>query len=231
MQRGLDLEPIARKKFSDETGIYVEPKLVVNCDLEWQFASLDGIDENESVIVEIKCPGAKDHLTARDGMIPGKYYPQLQHQLCVTGLKRGYYYSFDGQDGVLVEFMRDDDYIEKLIEKEKEFYQKMIDFEPPLLVEKDIVILDDPEWSDICEEYKRIKGKIDDLQEHEERLKNRLISIASERNVQGRGVRLTKVLRRGSIDYTAIPELKAIDLESYRKRPSDYWKLSVLSDD
>lgn len=225
MKRGTDLEPIARQKFIEETGIDIYAKTVINSELSWQFASLDGIDESHSTIVEIKCPGPKDHLTAIDGMIPGKYYPQLQHQLCVTGLKKGYYYSFDGKDGVIVEFTRDDKYIDKLLKEEIDFYERMIRFDPPLLFLNDYEVIDDKEWSEVCEAYTKAKEKESLANSEVEMLKERLISIAAERNVRGSGYKLSKILRKGTIDYANIQELRSIDLEKYRKKPVEYWKI------
>lgn len=51
MQRGLDLEPIARDLYIAKTGIYVEPKVIIN---EWAMCSLDGISSCGFHAVEIK---------------------------------------------------------------------------------------------------------------------------------------------------------------------------------
>src|SRR5215472_18741668 len=61
MQRGIDLEPIARDLFSLKTGIELIPKddpknVIISNKNEWMMASLDGIDVTNSHIVEIKCP-------------------------------------------------------------------------------------------------------------------------------------------------------------------------------
>ena len=128
MQRGIDLEPIAREEFIKTTGIQVTPKVFVN---DWALASLDGISEDGSTIVEIKCPGKKDHCTALEGNIPLHYYPQIQHQLWVTGALNAYYYSFDGKNGVAVKVLRDEDYIHRMICKELEFYMCILNKNPP----------------------------------------------------------------------------------------------------
>ena len=39
------------------------------------------------------------------------------------------------------------------------------------------------------------------------------------------GIKLTKQTRAGSIDYASIPELKNVDLESYRKKPTTFWSM------
>ena len=92
MKRGTDLEPMARELFCIQNGIEVSPRVITK---EWAMASLDGMSECGNYIVEIKCPGEKDHDLALSGKVPDHYYPQIQHQLYVTGLDWAFYYSFD----------------------------------------------------------------------------------------------------------------------------------------
>jgi len=227
MQRGKDLEEPARQAFMQATGLSVAPAVVVSDDLSWQFASLDGMDMMQEFFVEIKCPGYKDHATAMVGMIPAKYYPQLQHQFSVTGMKKGYYYSFDGKNGALVEIERDDKYIEELLERERKFFERMMNFDSPKITDKDFVMLDDAEWDEVCIEYRKVKDELQDLQDKEKKLKERLISIASERNIRSCGVKLMKVLRKGNICYDKIPQLVGVDLDQYRSKPIEYWNLTI----
>ncbi len=118
MQRGIDLEPIARELFSLQTGFEVYPKVIVK---DWAMASLDGISKDCRCVVEIKCPGEKDHSIAMSGKVPDHYYPQLQHQIHLSEVDEMYYFSFDGIDGVSVKVKRDDAYISKMVEEEKRF--------------------------------------------------------------------------------------------------------------
>lgn len=122
MQRGIDLEPSARDLFSIKTGIQVNPKVIVK---GWTMASLDGISSDGTCVLEIKCPGDKDHEVAVSGNVPDHYYPQLQHQMYVCEVEEMYYFSFDGFDGVLLNVKRDDDYIVKMLDAEWMFYQDM----------------------------------------------------------------------------------------------------------
>lgn len=127
MQRGVDLEPVALKLFEKESGLLLFP-CVGEHENGWMAASFDGMTLEEDAIIEIKVPGKKDHQLALEGKIPPKYYPQLQHQLFVCGLSVVFYYSFDGQTGKIIEVKRDDNYIETMIEKEKEFWNILQNF-------------------------------------------------------------------------------------------------------
>ena len=105
-ERGLLLEDIALAHFTLETGISMQKDVILHPSLNWMMASLDGISEKKDFAVEIKCPGKVDHAQALSGKIPDKYFPQLQHQLEVTGLEMIYYFSFDGLDGILLKHYR-----------------------------------------------------------------------------------------------------------------------------
>lgn len=133
MQRGTDLEPMARSLFSIQTGIDVEPRVVIK---DWAMASLDGISACGNHLVEIKCPGEKDHALALQNKIPDHYYPQLQHQMWICDVSKMIYFSFDGIDGVSVIVERDDDYIKKMVEAEKEFYFCLLNRTPPKIKKK-----------------------------------------------------------------------------------------------
>jgi len=125
MERGKRLEPVARKAYVNQTGIVVEPMCVQSRQHAWMRASLDGLSADGQHVVEIKCPGEKDHGLAAAGRVPDKYYPQLQHILAVTGLEEIYYWSFRFGHTVLLKVERDDLFIAGLIEKEVAFWTRV----------------------------------------------------------------------------------------------------------
>jgi len=125
MQRGKRLEPLARLAYVNHTGIEVEPMCVQSLAKTWMRASLDGLSPDGGHVVEIKCPGEKDHQTAVAGMVPEKYYAQLQHILAITGLAQISYWSFRFDHTVLLKIQRDDGFISSLIEKESAFWARV----------------------------------------------------------------------------------------------------------
>ena len=143
MSRGKALEEEARTAFMEITQIAVIPTVVEHETFDWMIASLDGLSWCKKYVVEIKCPGREDHLSALAGIVPPKYLPQLQHQLAVTGLDMIYYYSYDGQNNACIEVQRDQAYIDKLIEEELKFYKCMVTCTPPELSERDYNIRND----------------------------------------------------------------------------------------
>lgn len=126
MERGKELEPIARSHAEENFGTFFIPEVCISNEYPWMMASTDGISFDGNMLLEIKCPGKKAHEIAKAGSIPDYYMPQLQHQMAVCGFDECIYFSFDGSEGVTVVVQRDDVYIADLLVKEKEFYDCLI---------------------------------------------------------------------------------------------------------
>lgn len=224
-ERGHDLEPKARKCFEKMFGVKTVPRVVVSAKYDWMMASLDGLSLTNDLFIEIKCPGTIDHEIAISGRIPEKYYPQMQHQLACTGLEFGYYFSYDGTQGVGVKVYRNDDYITKLIDQELKFLEMINTFFPPELVDKDYTKIETPEWNETAIKYMDISEQYESLGIYKENLKNKLIELSGRSSVIGAGIRLSKVIKKGHVDYSMIPELLTVNLEQYRKPPIETWRV------
>jgi len=225
MKRGLELEPIARQLFSIQNNLEMYPQIVIK---DWALASLDGMSEDSKHIVEIKCPGEKDHALALQGKIPDHYYPQVQHQIYVTGLDSAFYYSFDGTDGVTLVVKRDDEFIAKMIEEEKKFYDCLMNKTPPEPTENDYIEREDELWNQVASQWKSASEQIKSLEKEEDQLRKQLIFLSGESNTRGSGISLCKIERKGAVDYSRIPELKGIDLDKYRKESYKSWRINQL---
>lgn len=223
MQRGIDLEPKAREAFILTTGIYVSPKVIVK---DWQMASVDGISDDGKYLVEIKCPGQVDHSMAVAGKVPAHYYPQLQHQMHVCDVDRMFYFSFDGVDGALVEIIKDNNYIEKMLEEEWKFYQCLINKMPPEPSESDYFEMDDPIWKECALRWREVSSMMKELEKEEENLRNQLIFLSGASNSKGAGISLCQMNRKGNVDYSKIPELKNVNLDLYRKPSTKMWRIT-----
>lgn len=135
MQRGHDLEPEARKLFNELTLFEMIPCVYESDKYPWAAASLDGMTECGTYILEIKCPKEKSHLEccASDTIAP-YYIDQCQHQLMVTGAKMCYYFSYRPEwypKYAIVEIKPDYEYHKKIIDKEYAFYLSMCNFDEP----------------------------------------------------------------------------------------------------
>jgi len=214
MKRGIELEPVARELFMIETGFDVQPTVVCK---DWAMASLDGYDIDLQKIVEIKCPGKDVHEMAARGQVPDYYFPQLQFQMFVCDVYEAYYYSYFEGEGISICVLRDDIFIEKMIKKCREFYEKLLKDEAPEMLDRDFQQRNDYEWVAVAES----------LEKRQESLRKQLLTLANDKNVMGGGVCITQVQKKGTIDYSIIPVLKSVDLEQYRKAPTTYSRITT----
>lgn len=130
MRWGKEKEADALRCFETMTHSLVFPAVVIHPNLEWASASLDGLDVERNFIVEIKCPGPKNHDLAVQGIVPEHYYAQIQHQLACVDLDDAYYFSYDGNRGVMIEVKRNKDFIEEMFDKEAKFWDSIRTFLP-----------------------------------------------------------------------------------------------------
>jgi len=217
MKEGIRKEEEARTEFEKQTGIIVFPKVLISDKYDWMMASLDGIDIEHENAVEIKCPGKTDHECALSGKIPEKYYPQLQHQMCVANLKKIFYFSYGYNSSKLIEIYRDDDYISKMLKEEIKFLECLNNHIPPELSEKDYQERNDEIWQQTAQKWLSLSSQIKSLEKEEQDVRKILENMSGQSNTKGAGISVSKIIRRGNIDYSSIPELHEINLEKYRK--------------
>lgn len=226
MQRGHDLEQKARDFFEIESRIPIYPKVVLHPVLDWMMASIDGMSADGQTVVEIKCPGTSDHSIAKKGEIPAKYIPQLQHQMAVCQVNHMFYLSFDGTEGVIIPVERDDSYIMKLVEAEMSFWDCMNTFRAPDLCDRDYVQREDDLWIETAMEWNEVRNQVQALQAREDELRGLLSDMSDGKNCSGGGVRVSRIVRKGNIDYQSIPEIKNVCLEAYRKPNTSFIKIT-----
>jgi putative phage-type endonuclease len=85
MQRGTELEPLARAAYEMNTGRSVTETGFIYLSDPPVGCSPDGLVGDDG-LVEIKCPRAATHIeTLERGTAPDDYVPQMLHQLWITG--------------------------------------------------------------------------------------------------------------------------------------------------
>lgn len=97
MQRGIELEPLARERLEQYTGVkFNVPGWMESVLIPLIGISPDGISQDETVSCEIKCPSAKTHTkTLLEDAIPATNIHQCLHYFTVNSkLQRHYFLSF-----------------------------------------------------------------------------------------------------------------------------------------
>ncbi len=226
MRYGKQMEEPARQAYEKYTGNLVCPEVIFHPTKKFMMASLDGLSFDRSIAVEIKNSNSEDHRIAKDGKVPEKYYPQVQHQLACLGINMLHYFSYRDGDGVVVEVERDHTYIESLYKEEESFWNKVINLDAPDLGERDFVKIEDEDFARLAAEWGNLTKQLALLEKKEKEYRAALIARANGQNAKGNGITLTKIVRKGAVDYKKVPELIGVDLEVYRKEPVESWRIS-----
>jgi putative phage-type endonuclease len=91
MEKGLEMEPIARNVYQEFTDNKVKTAGFISPDEDTEFAEWIGISPDGLIddgLLEIKCPLMKTHMGyIMWNKLPAEYHYQVQGQLFVTGLK------------------------------------------------------------------------------------------------------------------------------------------------
>jgi putative phage-type endonuclease len=227
MQRGVDLEPIALQLFNEITDSNFEPIVVEHPQEKWAIASLDGMN-SKNEILEIKANGQKNHQLALDGIIPDYYLCQIQHCLWVSEADIAYYFSYTPESQKIIEVRPDLEFIEKMVNKEREFFKMLLDFTPPLACDRDFVKRDSRELQFHLEVWKQTKAEMKLLEAKDELLRDTIIKMCEGQSSECNGVRIAKQTTKGRVSYVDIPELKNVDLDKYRSKPVTSFRFTEI---
>lgn len=118
MERGNELEPAAKALYEFINDVEVaEVGLCLHDTLDCG-ASPDGLIGVDGGI-EIKCPLPHTHIAyLREGVVPGKYIPQIQGCLWITGREWWDFMSYHpAMEDLIVRVERDNEYIKKLADQ------------------------------------------------------------------------------------------------------------------
>lgn len=219
-QRGNEMEPKARAAFELESGYEFSPVVAEHASYPYIRASLDGFNSEINAILEIKCPGKDDHALAVSGKVPEKYWPQLQHQLLVTGAKQCFYYSYDGEAGATVVVEPDVPYITTLLQAETAFWDLVMNKTAPEMTDKDAATIDDTQTVAWAHKYADLDVRIKELEKEQEAIKKALVEKCTHARTKIGKLTITRSPRAGSVDYSKIPQLEGVDTDKYRKEPT-----------
>jgi putative phage-type endonuclease len=229
MREGKRLEPIARKIIEERQGISFPEEVH---DLEKYphiYCSYDGVNHEEKTILEIKSSNWF-YSQAEKTIVPDSVNCQIQHGLMVLGYNFGIFAACNPADQKVITLgvHRDDDFIDRMFEKELEFYECIKTFKEPKLTDADYLNMQgNDDWKSEKFIFEKFKEEKERIEKSLEASRNRLASLAGNRNARGHGLTLTKVLTKGRVKYDDIPVLQGVDLDLFRGEPTTSFRLTV----
>jgi putative phage-type endonuclease len=217
MQHGTDLEPAARTAYEAHTRQVMQPLVLQDGRYS---ASLDGMNLEGDLIVEIKCPykGQASVLwqDAAVGRVPEHYRLQAQHQLMVSGAAQAHFWVFDGQHGLLITIERDEACMDRIKQGWVAFRAYLDTDTPPPLSDADTVIRGDDAWAQAASAFAQAKQAADLADATLAQAREALVGLAQHPRETGAGVSVTRFWKQGAVAYAKVPELKGVELDRYR---------------
>ena len=200
-----------------ECGFFVRP------DARWLGASPDGISDD--YILEIKCPFSK-----REGgefvsiFNQLHYYAQVQFEMYCAGKSKAVFFQWSPFNSRIEVVDWESDFIEEALPEVPRFhgvYLEELKNREHLEPKRKPVDYD-------TGPYLAAKMELERATLAFESEKEKLLEVAKasgSQMVDFGMVSASLVNRKGAVDYKKIPQLKGVDLERYRKKPSSHWAI------
>jgi len=218
----------ARWEYELGTGNQVDPAFFDTKE-DWLGASPDGYIGDDG-LVEIKCPfGIRKDPEPKFKTIADQphYYAQIQVQLYVTDRKWCDFWQWTPHGTRLERVKIDHEWLNENLPVLRQFYAFYLsELDNPDHLEPLRKEINTDAVKKMLDEYDQLGEAIANAQERQKEVKAAIIDAAGGSNALMWGRKVTKVERKGNVQYAKVPELKGVDLEPYRGKGSVSWKIT-----
>lgn len=185
-------------------------------------ASLDGLTGDGKHAWECKTLNKKIRGYKSVSDIDLEYLAQMNIQMLCSGAQACLFTGANDQDIEHIGLVKfDADFTESILQKCNEFLLDVLNHKP--------TDTDDNQLVSLTNEYRQLKNEIDSLSKQLKVIEEQIKEFAdSQEQVTCNGFKITRQVRKGSVDYSAIPELEKIDLEQYRKPETQYYTIKEI---
>ena len=225
-------EPLAVMEYMGKTGFHPEETgFHVHHEHDWLGASPDALIDDDGLI-EVKCPfGLRNKkgsdLVFKTAKEQPHYYAQMQVEMACTDRSWCDFYQWAKHGDAIERVNWDQEWWDKHLPAMIQFYNWYLsELDNPEHLEDKQKEINTFKAKKLIEEWDTLKATIDDAEARKKEVLAELVRISGERDALMHGRKLTKVERKGNVNYKKIPELEGVDLEKYRGKPSEFWRLS-----
>jgi putative phage-type endonuclease len=214
MESGLDVTSVGFFKWED-----------------WAGASPDGLC-SDGFGLEVKCPfGIRKDTDPqfKTSKEQPHYYSQMQWEMMCAGWKGMWFYQWTPY-GSATEFVAyDEEWFAEYMPALRAFYAEYLqELDNPEHLEPIRKEINTANACKLIAEYDDLSQAIDNATERKKEVIAELIALCDGKNALIDGRKFTKVEREGSVSYAAVVKKHCadIDLEPFRGKSGEYWKLS-----
>ena len=227
-------EATALQQYEVETGNLVdEYGFLVHREYKWIGYSPDGVSGNH--LIEIKCPYSQKI----PAVVPGHYMDQVQLGMEVMNLPYCDFIYWTPNEMKVFHVERDHTWFKDHLHLLMEFNDTVLsEFDNPVHLEPLIKDMDaSTEWAVLVKAYKDAEEDKANAEDRMKGLKQSMVKLSGGVSAKGAGITLSKVVTKGRVQLKNIPgyrdredalieELTHGDLDSYRTKPSESWRLT-----
>lgn len=225
---GHKFEERIRAEFELKTGLDFPPTCVEHDDNDKFRASLDGYNEETNQFLEIKYIGEDRMQWVKDNQRPlPDHEPQTDWQFLLTNATYGHYICYtltkDRKQIKEVHTVKIVQSVARIMHEvlpaAQAFLTCMETDTPPPKTEKDEYNVRDVELNNKSIELAKLIAQRKEITDKMSALENDLKEYADKKGSLKtifKGCQISKVYRKGSVDYKKIPQLIGVDLDQYR---------------
>lgn len=213
-------EIAARDALSKHLQLKLEPTVATSNEVPILMCSLDGYNPLANIILEVKHV-SKEYFnkvkTISD--IYDYHMAQIQSQLFIMKAKKCYYFIAEKTgDSKVMEITSDDSFKERTLPRVIEFHELISQRKYPEPSDKDFITIEDTKLLQLLQ----LKTLIDRSQKQFDILKNEIdFEYKTLQRFKGHGIKCVRSIRKGSIPYSKLDEVRKLDLEKYRSKDTE----------
>ena len=213
--KGHSAEVAGREWVTKNLDIELPPAVVISNEVPDLMASLDGFNPDKQTIFECKYVGHEVLKEVKKGVLPVTHLVQIQAQLRATLATKCIYFAIDPSgNAATLEIFPDSASMQLVADNAAQFMGDVREGKAPAPSENDFYSPNDERFKQLLE----LKLQADHFSDEFEALKVKLTTEYKEyRRIKANGLIVTRVISKGNVDYKAIPQLKGVDLDRYRK--------------
>ena len=210
-------------------GFNFKPMVVESTINDRFFASLDGIDLDKEVLLEVKSCTSMAKFNAYVEATPAHYMAQVQWQMLCTGYGSTMLAFVCQGELAVKEVHADFDLQSKLVVEAVQFLHELDQIKAGQLPAP-IMNLTSPDVERLIAlkaASAELGKRLNEIEEQVKALAEKILSDHGAVQIQSDQINIQWIEKAGQVDYSKIPELAKIDLNQYRKKSTKYLKVTI----
>lgn len=232
-QKGHQYEEIARLRLEQKWGFKMPSKVIQHSSIPWARVSLDGLNLEHSVACEIKYMGKESWDDLKEnGVVPDKYYPQLQYQLMCLGYEKILYLGINEKKELASAWCPINlEYINKMTQVVSTFWNMVETQTMPAFMDMDFKKIRFKNTQEECKDVQEIDIQIKKLLSERRRLQASIVNKAKSHRMKFEDNVMIRVdqFKCPINQIKGLEHLDKNDIRFYEKTVSDGLKLVVLN--